>query len=76
MASYRGPQHTRLPDDANFVAAYRMVPDECEPDLMTCVQELRVGERIPSIPLPLLGGPEVMLDLESAYTHGLNGLNL
>lgn len=76
MNYYRAPRATRFPDDTNIVASYKLLRDENVPELMICPRLFQVGEHIPSVPLQLLNGPEVMLDLETAYTHGLSGLNL
>lgn len=71
MALLGAPVVAELPSDVPFAAAYRMEMVDEHPMVSTCFQPLIVGLPIPSVPLPLKNGPEVMLDLEASYTAAL-----
>jgi len=69
-----GPQ---LADCHTYVSSFRPSPRDCNiPRLDVWAHPAEVGQRIPSVPLPLASGPPLMIDLESTYTeacadHGL-----
>jgi Protein of unknown function (DUF4058) len=66
----------RMPDVPTYVVGYRPQPDEERNRIDLWPYVVRVGSRIPAVPLVLKGGPTIMMDLESTYAeaaadHGL-----
>ncbi len=60
-----------------YVSSFRPTPpDSNSPRLDMWAYPAEVGQRIPSVPLPLASGPPLMIDLDATYTeacadHGL-----
>lgn len=65
-----------MPDTPIYVASWRPYGYEAVESLDLWPYPLTVGQPIPSVPLPLKNGPEVMLDLESTYLQALEDQNL
>lgn len=66
-----------LNDCHTYVSSFRPTPpDSNTPRLDMWAYPAEVGQRIPSVPLPLASGPPLMIDLEATYVeacadHGL-----
>lgn len=75
LSCFRAPNSFRLSAEANFAVSYSLLSGD-EPEFMFSPHALEVGQPIPSFPLQLLQGPEVLIDLEAAYEQALADLNL
>lgn len=71
MAEIGGKKSPRLPDTPTYVASYRPVGVEGDPILQVWCYEARIGEPIPSVPLPLKCDPLTMIDFEGTYLEAL-----
>ena len=66
-----------LADCHTYTSSFSPSPRDCNtPRLDVWAYRADVGQRIPSVPLPLADGPPLMIDLEATYTeacadHGL-----
>lgn len=65
-----------MPNTPTYVASWRPYGFEAVESLDLWPYPLVIGQPIPSVPLPLKNGPEVMIDLERTYTEALRKLNL
>jgi len=69
-----GPQ---LADCHTYVSSFRPSPPDCNiRQLDMWAYPAEVGQRIPSVPLPLASGPPLMIDLESTYVEACTDLGL
>jgi Protein of unknown function (DUF4058) len=71
MAEIGGKKSPRLPNTPTYVSSYRPVGVEDDPILQVWCYEARLGEPIPSVPLPLSCEPLTMIDLEGTYLEAL-----
>lgn len=65
-----------LPDEPGYVAGYRPVHRGGKNLIDLWPKVARVGEPLPSVPLPLRGGPLVPLPLEATYAEALSDSGL
>lgn len=65
-----------MPNAHTYVASWRPHGFDAVESLDLWPYPLAVGQPIPSVPLPLKNGPEVMLDLETTYMQALEDQNL
>ena len=73
IANRRGTLPT---DPPIYVASYRPFGYEAVESIDVWPYPLVVGQPVPSVPLPLMNGPELMLDLETTYMQALADHNL
>ncbi len=69
----------RVPTMGNhpiYVAPWRPCGFEAVESLDRWPYPLAIGQAIPSVPLPLKNGPELMIDLETTYMQALEDQNL
>ena len=71
MAELGGKKSPRLPNTPTYVSSYRPIGVEDDPILQVWPYEARIGEPIPSVPLPLKCDPLTMIDLEGTYLEAL-----
>lgn len=61
----------RLPDEPLYAVGYRPVRRENCNLIDLWPKALALGEKLPSVPFPLKGGPTIALDLEATYAEAI-----
>lgn len=65
-----------MADTPTYVASYRPYGYETVESFDVWAYPAVVGQPLPSVPLPLKNGPEVMIDLETTYMQSLDDQNI
>jgi hypothetical protein len=71
-----GPLESRLPVEDCYATSYRVTEDQSGQRLEAWNYHAALGQPIPSVPMCLLDGPCITLNLEATYTEALADLNL